>query len=101
MNKVTYICMMMQSFIPALGRLTQDGQESEVTLNNTASSRISLSTLNHILSTYFNYIYMYEHCLYLSVHRVYAWSLQKPERALGPLELELQMVVSCHVGTGN
>lgn len=27
--------------------------------------------------------------------------LQRPEEALDPLELELQMVVSCRVGTGN
>lgn len=32
------------------------------------------------------------------VHGVYAWCPQKPERALGPLGLELQTVVSYHVG---
>jgi len=39
-------------------------------------------------------------CLYVCVppvYRVYG----NPKRTLGPLELELQMVVNCHVGAGN
>jgi hypothetical protein len=41
---------------------------------------------------------MYEYlpaCMYVYTH---VWCPQRPE---GPWELELQMVVSCHVGAGN
>jgi hypothetical protein len=37
----------------------------------------------------------------ISVYHMCAWCLQRPERALGSMELEAQMVVSCHVGAGN
>lgn len=34
----------------------------------------------------------------MSVHPIHSWYLRKLEEALDPLELELQEVVSCHVG---
>lgn len=42
-------------------------------------------------------------CMHVHVPLVcHPWSLQRPEEeGIRPLELELQMVVSCHVGAGN
>lgn len=41
----------------------------------------------------FAFLYVYASCVY--------WCLQKLEEVLNPLELGLQMVLSCHVGTRN
>lgn len=37
----------------------------------------------------------------MSVYHFCAGYPQRPERALDPLELEIQVAMSCHVGTGN
>lgn len=39
-------------------------------------------------------------CMYTYVPQV-SIALRGQEKVLGPLELDLQMVVSCHVGAGN
>lgn len=38
-------------------------------------------------------------CTY--IHKMDAWCPQRSEEGVRPLEPELQMVVSCHVGAGN
>ena len=38
--------------------------------------------------------------VFLSVHHIHAVH-EEPEKSVNPLELELQKVVSCHVGAGN
>ena len=37
----------------------------------------------------------------MSAHRMLNWCPQRQERVSEPLELELQMVVTSHVGAGN
>lgn len=39
-------------------------------------------------------------CMYTCAPQV-SIALRGQEKVLGPLELDLQMVVSCHVGAGN
>jgi hypothetical protein len=51
------------------------------------------------------YVYVFMLTLYvlhvcISMHYVCCCCLQRPEGASDPLELELQMVVSCHMGPG-
>lgn len=38
---------------------------------------------------------------HIYVHHMHTWCLQRSERVLELLELELEMVVSHHVGAGN
>lgn len=38
---------------------------------------------------------------HVSVHHVHAWFLGSPEEGAGPMELELQTIVTSHVGAGN
>lgn len=37
----------------------------------------------------------------MCVYHLHAWCPQSTEEAVRPLELELQMVVSCHMNAGN
>ena len=37
----------------------------------------------------------------VSVYYMLTWFLQSPKKALGSMEPELQIVVSCHVGSEN
>lgn len=39
--------------------------------------------------------------VYMSIYHMCIWCLQRSERVLGTLELESEIVGSCHVGAGN
>ena len=66
-----------------------------------------LCTLKHLIvpPPYFlikNYILcVWLFCLHLYTMHMPCTYKERPEEEVGPLELELQTVVSCHVGAGN
>lgn len=46
-------------------------------------------------------LYVMCFCVWVSGHYLCAWCLQRVEEGVDPLELKLQTVTSCYVGTGN
>ena len=48
----------------------------------------------------FNYVCMSVLPAWMCVYHVLAWYPQKPEENIAPLELEIQIVVRCPMGTG-
>jgi hypothetical protein len=63
-------------------------------------SSISFFSYLFYLIFLFCFVHMGVLPTHMSVCPMYSWHSQKPERVLGPLTLELQMFVSCHVGAG-
>lgn len=63
---------------------------------------ISPSILHRSVFLIFIYLYVYECLVWMYIHSSVCMEHTKSQkRILGPLELELQMLVSCHVGAGN
>jgi hypothetical protein len=54
-----------------------------------------------ILKNFFYLFFFYGLLVWMSVHHMHAWYPQRPEEDVGSPDLELQMVMSCPVGTGN
>ena len=48
-----------------------------------------------------NFLCVWAPSLHVCLHPLIAYWLWRPEEGSDPLDLELQMVVSCHVGAGN
>lgn len=62
--------------------------------------RHTLVSTPKLLNTFKFYVYVF--CLNMSVYHKCAWYPWKPEGVrLDLLQLELQMIVSCHVGSGD